>query len=87
MKNEKERTVTLNDRGIVSIVFIILILTFALGFMTSRSGREQVTVFTREDLDRIVTLQEIEDETGSGADIRAYKDRDGNLMIGWDYND
>lgn len=85
MKNEK--TVTLNDRGIALVVLVILTLTFALGFMTSTRAKEQeVTVFTREELERIVKLQEIEDEQGSGADIYAYKDQDGNLMIGWDYN-
>lgn len=87
MKNEK--TISLNDKGIMSICFIILALTFALGFMASSKRRQEqdVTVFTREDLDRISELQRLEDERKSGAEIYAYKDENGNLMIGWDYGD
>lgn len=81
------RTLTLNDKGILLIGFIILSLTFALGFMASERKREEsVTIFTREDLERISKLQTMEDELDSGADIYAYKDKDGNLMIGWDYD-
>lgn len=81
------RTITLNDKGILLIGIIILSLTFALGFITSERRREEsVTIFTREDLERISKLQAMEDEMDSGADIYAYKDNDGNLMIGWDYD-
>lgn len=83
------RTITLNDKGILLIGIIILTLTFALGFMTSskRAKEQNVTIFTREDLERIVELQQLEDERKSGAEIYAYKDENGNLMIGWDYSD
>ena len=46
-----------------------------------------ITIFKKEDLERIVEMQAIEDEKKSGAEIYAYKDENGNLMIGWDYND
>lgn len=81
------KTLTLNDKGILLIGIIILSLTFALGFMSSTKSKEQkITIFTREDLERIIELQELEDERESGAEIYAYKDENGNLMIGWDYN-
>lgn len=83
------RTITLNDKGILLVGIIILTLTFALGFMTSskRKADENITIFTKEDLERIVEMQAIEDEKNSGAEIYAYKDENGNLMIGWDYRD
>lgn len=84
MKNG--RTLTLNDKGMLLIALTIFILTFALGFMSSKKVSEpEVTTFTREELDRIVELQQLEDDRESGAEICAYKDEDGNLMIGWNY--
>lgn len=84
-KKEKEgKTLTLDEKGVLSIGFLVLSLTFALGFMTHlKIGDQKTTIFSREDLERIATLQEIEDEAESGAEIYAYKDKDGNLMIGW----
>lgn len=80
------RTVILNDKGMLLTGSIICILIFALGFMIgfmscNNVQEKEVTVFTREDLNRISELQRMED----GADIFAYKDKDGNLMIGWNY--
>lgn len=83
MKNE--RTVTLNDKGMLLIGLIILSLVFMLGFMTSSKRQGDATVFSRRDLEKIAQLQAIEDESGSGADICAYKDGSGNLMITYDY--
>lgn len=81
--NKKETTVTLNDKGILLIGFIVIALTFALGFVVSSKGRgKDVTVFTRSDLERIERCQEMED-----SDVYAYKDKDGNLMIGWKRSD
>lgn len=83
----ESRTITLNGKGILLIGIVILSLTFALGFITSKRKREEsVTIFTREDLERISKLQAMEDALDSGADIYAYKDENGNLMIGWDYD-
>lgn len=80
------KTITLNDKGILLIGIIILTLTFALGFMTSSKRKEEnITIFTRDDLERIAELQQLEEERKSGAEIYAYKDENGNLMIGWDY--
>lgn len=84
MKNG--RTLTLNDKGILLIGVIILSLAFMLGWMTSRK-QEDGTVFSRRDLEKIAQLQEIEDQSGSGAEICAYKDKDGNLMITYEYDD
>ena len=85
MKNE--RTVTLNDKGILLVVTIILALVFALGFSSASKRKDpEPTIFSREDLERIVELQTMEDERESGAEIYAYKDKDGNLIIGWEYN-
>lgn len=83
------KTITLNYKSILLIGIIILTLAFALGFMTSNKRMEEknITIFTREDLDRIGELQRLEDERKSGAEIYAYKDENGNLMIGWDYSD
>lgn len=84
----EEKKNTKNEKSSLLIGIIILALSFALGFMfCSKAKEEDVTIFTREDLERIVKLQAMEDEIGSGANIYAYKDRNGNLMIGWDYND
>lgn len=91
MAEEKEKKESVNkekqtNNYLVSIIIICLI--FALGFMTSSKIKKQdVTIFTREELDRIVELQKMEDSKDSGAEIFAYKDENGNLMIGWDYSD
>lgn len=86
MKEKEGKTVTLNDKGMLLTGIVILTLVFALGFMTcSKRQENEITVFTKEDLNRIVRLQEMEDESESGAEICAYKDKDGNLMIGWGY--
>lgn len=83
--NKKE--VTLNDKGMLLIGGIILILTFALGSLyTSKREGEKTITFTREELERIVQLQELEDESGSGAAICAGRDKDGNLSITWSYD-
>lgn len=88
MKEKEGRTVTLNDKGILLLGVIILTLTFALGFMASSKNKdEDVTIFTRDDLERITELQAMEDERKSGAEIYAYKDKNGGLVIGWDYGD
>lgn len=76
--NKKETTVTLNDKGILLVGFIVIALTFALGFVVSSKRGKDVTVFTRSDLERIERCQKMED-----SDVYAYKDKDGNLMIGW----
>lgn len=84
----KGKTIELNDKGILLVAVVILTLVFALGFMTSEKRRQDQdpTVFTRDDLERIAQLQEIEDNSKSGAEICAYKDKDGNLMITYDYD-
>lgn len=84
----KEMKVTINDKGVLLIIMTILILTFMLGFMVSDGRKEKnVTVFTREELTRISTLQAMEDAKEFGANVYAYKDKEGNLMIGWTYEE
>lgn len=87
--NGNGRTITLNEKGMLLLGVIILTLVFALGFMTSSKRKQDrdVTIFTEKDLDRIVKMHQAEDDMGSGAEIYAYKDADGNLMIGWHYED
>lgn len=86
MKDGKT-TVILNERGILGIGFLILALTFALGFVTSNMLKEtNETVFTKEELNRIMMIQNVEDREMSGAEVYAYKDKDGNLMIGRKYD-
>lgn len=89
MREKEGRTVTLNDKGILLVGMIILTLTFALGFMFSSKMKQEnnIAIFTREELERIVKLQEMEDTDETGAEIYAYKDKDGRLMIGWNYED
>lgn len=89
MKEKEGKTLILNDKGILLICVLILSLTFLLGFMTcnKRKQEQNVTTFTREELERIDQLQSMEDQSGSGADVYAYKDKDGNLMIGWEGKD
>lgn len=83
---KEEKTIILNDKCIVLTVIIVLCLAFALGFMTSsRRKEENITIFTREDLERIEKLQKMEDKEESEAEIYAYKDENGKLMIGWNY--
>ena len=82
----KKTEVTLNDKGILCVVMLILILTFVLGYMVSPKREQEATIFTREDLDRIVELQQLEDARDTGAEIYAFKDENGNLVIGWDYD-
>lgn len=85
MKDEK--TMTLNEKGMLMIGIVILTLILALAVMVSSKRREQnITIFTREDLEKIEKLQSMEDKEPSGAEIFAYKDKDGNLMIGWKYD-
>ena len=74
--------------GVLLTVILILCLTFSMGVLSvSKRKSADVTIFTREDLERIEKMQQMEDEVGSRAEIYAYKDEYGNLMIGWDYND
>ena len=88
MQNGKT-TVTLNDKGILLIGILILSLTFTLGYLASNKGRREtdVIIFTEEDLLKISELQSINDELNSEADIYAYKDENGNLVIGWIYSE
>lgn len=80
----KGTTLTLNTKGIVLIFALILGLTFSLGYMFGEKKKEsESVVFEKDELNRIVTLQTMEEESGSDAEIFAYKDEDGNLVIGW----
>lgn len=86
-KIEKRTEFLINVQGILMICIIILSFSFALGWIASNKRTEnEVTTFSREELERIVELQKMEDDRNSGAEIFAYKDKYGNLMIGWDYN-
>lgn len=76
------------DKGVLLTVILILCLVCAMGIISANKKKStDVTIFTQEDLERIVNLQQMEEEAGSKAEIYAYKDEYGNLMIGWDYND
>ena len=80
--NKKE--IMVNEKGVLLIVVVMLILAFLLGCVYSEKNMEtKMTVFTRDDLERIERLQEIEDENGSTAEVCAYKDSEGNLMISY----
>ena len=83
------KTIQWKDKGVLLTVILILCLTFSMGILSvSKRKSADVTIFTREDLERIEKMQQMEDEVvGSRAEIYAYKDEYGNLMIGWDYND
>lgn len=83
------KTIQWKDKGVLLTVILILCLTFSMGVLSvSKRKSADVTIFTREDLERIEKMQQMEDEVvGSRAEIYAYKDEYGNLMIGWDYND
>lgn len=81
---KKEKTIISLDFW---VVILILILVFVLGFTISEKKEKDPTIFTRKDLERIAQLQEIEDSNKSEAEICAYKDKNGNLMITYDYND
>ena len=82
------KTIQWKDKGVLLTVILILCLMFSMGVLSASKRKSgDVTIFTRDDLDRIVNMQQMEDETGSGAEIYAYKDEYGNLMIGWDYRD
>lgn len=85
---ERRKTIQWKDKGVLLTVILILCLTFSMGVLSvSKRKSADVTIFTRDDLDRIIKMQQMEDEAGSKAEIYAYKDEYGNLMIGWDYND
>lgn len=82
------KTIQWKDKGVLLTVILILCLVCAMGIIsTNKKKGTDVTIFTQEDLERIVKLQQMEEEAGSKAEIYAYKDECGNLMIGWDYND
>lgn len=82
------KTFQWNDKCSLLAVIVILCLTFAMGVISANKKKSMdVTIFTQEDLERIVKLQQMEEEAGSKAEIYAYKDECGNLMIGWDYSD
>ena len=88
MKEKEGKVIQWKDKGVLLTVILILCLTFSMGILSVSKKKEvDVTIFTRDDLNRIVSLQQMEDEAGSRAEIYAYKDEFGNLMIGWDYND
>lgn len=82
------KTIQWKDKGVLLTVILILCLVCAMGIIsTNKKKGTDVTIFTQEDLERVVKLQQMEEEAGSKAEIYAYKDECGNLMIGWDYND
>lgn len=80
MKKENE------GKAVIAGVLVIMLLTFLLGWMCS-TKKEEKTIFTREELETILQLQTMEDEKNSGAQVYAYKDKNGNLLIGYDYSD
>lgn len=85
---KEEKTIQWKDKGVLLTVILILCLVCAMGIIsTNKKKGMDVTIFTQEDLERIVKLQQMEEEAGSKAEIYAYKDEYGNLMIGWDYSD
>ena len=85
MKDGKK--LTLDEKGIMMFCIIILSLIFMLGYLvSSKRQSNNETVFSRNELEKIVQLQAVEDEIGSGAEIHAYKDKDGNLVISYDYS-
>lgn len=85
MKFDSQKVI-LNLRGIIAVFLLILMTGFVAGFVVCREIGNDGTTFSRDELERIVQLQSIEDETGSGANVVAYKDKDGHLMIGWELN-
>ncbi len=80
-------SITLNQ-SFVLIAVVMLFLVFVLGYLSSSKKSEQSgTIFTRDELERIVKLQEMEDKEGTGGNVCASKDSKGNLMISWVYED
>ena len=81
------KTIQWKNKGVLLTVILILCLTFSMGVLSASKRKSvDVTIFTQEDLERIVKMQQMEEESGSKAEIYAYKDEYGNLMVGWDYS-
>lgn len=85
MKEKEGKTICISDRGLFVIAIVFLSVLLSIMISTKRNQEQEMTVFTRDELKKISQLQAVEDLNKSGAEIYAYKDKDGNLMIGFSY--
>lgn len=91
----KDVKVTLNNKGIVAVVSLILVLTLSVGVMIGFKAKEhgysatkQERYLTVEQAEIIQRLQQEEDRIGSGAKVYGtYDERDGHFYVCWDYTD
>lgn len=66
------------------IVTIIALAMFMLGFVSS-SNRKETTSFTYDEIKMIEKFKsQVEEDFGSKVEVIVYKDKKGNLMLGWD---
>lgn len=85
-ENGATRKVILNDRGLFFIIGMILVLTFALGYVTCKGVEgNKTTTFTEEEIDSIIAFRRMNNEVEFEAtNMFVCKDKNGKLMIGWE---
>ena len=82
----KDNTVVtvMETRKAVMWVFLTIALAmFMLGYV-SRSKKEETVKFTYEEIQMIENFQQQVKTENPKAEVVVYKDKKGNLMLGWD---
>lgn len=84
-KEKKNIKKSNNEKNILILILTIGILIFTLGLSVGAKTKEkEPTIFTKDDIEKIVRFQQLEDQSKSVTKIYAYKDKDGKLMIGFE---
>ncbi len=82
MKNETK--IFLSEKGILVVMLAVFVGSFIFGYFMGFEQRERDrTIFTSEEIERILKYQSIENSEMNGGDLIVYKDYKGNLMFGW----
>lgn len=89
MKNLK---MELNDKGIVAVIGLVLVLTLVLGMtcgfgLRSKMIRSDAQQFTAEQAQLIIDMQAKEDASNSGQLVYGKFDEDGKFWVCWDMTD
>lgn len=82
----------LNDKGIVAVCLVVIVLTLSLGAvcgfgLRSKTISSDAQQFTAEQAQLIIDMQAKEDEAGSGQLVYGKFDENGKFWVCWDMTD
>lgn len=81
MKNETK--IFINEKGIFVGVLSIVMVSWVFGFVLGVNSKGNKTVFTKDDIAKIVQIQDMENRSETGLNVTAFKDKNGDLIIGF----